>query len=176
MVGPAASRVTWILILTSFPSSASRPCPPISSGKNTAYAAKPVCRWTPNEMLERFPENAEALQRLLQLDRPTASTAMFRPQSAEPLKRLQPGERIDEFQLLTKLGAGFIRGRLPCPANLHGAVGGSQSVSTDQLRAPDAGSIRPRLHCPCFRSSRSAGTGPCGYCICSICRAVHWKN
>ncbi|MCA9117697.1 MAG: serine/threonine protein kinase [Planctomycetaceae bacterium] len=60
----------------------------------------------PTEYLERFPENAAQLRRLMSLDEPTSTTSMMQGRKHELLSRLQPGDTIDDFQLLTLLGKG----------------------------------------------------------------------
>ncbi len=57
----------------------------------------------PSEYEERFPEQKEALRQLLQLDGPTASTALH---AASPPADVEAGARIDDFDLLAKLGKG----------------------------------------------------------------------
>lgn len=60
----------------------------------------------PDEYLQRFPENAEQLRRLMNLDAPTATTAAFPAQKKDALNRIQPGDTFDDFQLLNLLGKG----------------------------------------------------------------------
>ncbi len=57
----------------------------------------------PQGYFERFPRQASQLARLLGLEAPHLSTALV---SAELLHRFEPGERIDDFDLLTLLGRG----------------------------------------------------------------------
>lgn len=57
----------------------------------------------PSEYEVRFPEQKEALCQLLQLDTPTATTALL---ATAPPADLQPGDQLDDFDLLAKLGKG----------------------------------------------------------------------
>jgi serine/threonine protein kinase len=57
------------------------------------------------EFVERFPEQAQPLARLLGTLR-GGSTAVFRPQRADLVKDLRPGDRFDDFELLSVLGRG----------------------------------------------------------------------
>lgn len=60
----------------------------------------------PEEYLQKFPDNAEQLRRLMNLDTPTATTAVFQAQKKDSLNRIQPGDTFDDFQLLNLLGKG----------------------------------------------------------------------
>jgi len=55
------------------------------------------------DYLERFPEQAEELRRLLGLEAPNVSTALFSGDKHEPV---EVGETIDDFELLAQLGKG----------------------------------------------------------------------
>ncbi len=57
----------------------------------------------PAEYEERFPDQKQALRQLLQIDAPTATTALL---ATAPAVDLQAGEQIDDFDLLAKLGKG----------------------------------------------------------------------
>ncbi len=57
----------------------------------------------PPEYLDRFPGRADPLRRLFGLGAPEHSTALF---SGGPLETIEPGERLDDFDLLTRLGKG----------------------------------------------------------------------
>lgn len=56
-----------------------------------------------HEYFERFPQQAEELGRLLGLEAPHLTTALFSP---ERLDEIQAGDRLDDFDLLTQLGRG----------------------------------------------------------------------
>ncbi len=55
------------------------------------------------DYLARFPDQADALRQLLQLDAPAQSTAML---AVSPPSDLQPGDQLDDFDLLAQLGKG----------------------------------------------------------------------
>ena len=57
----------------------------------------------PAEYLERFPQHEEAIRKLLNVKDPQATTRFF---NNEKPKKAQPGERIDDFELLVPLGEG----------------------------------------------------------------------
>ena len=56
-----------------------------------------------NAYLARFPDQAVALARLFQLNSPTHSTSL---KNRQLHTALQPGDRIDDFHLLSELGKG----------------------------------------------------------------------
>jgi hypothetical protein len=58
----------------------------------------------PQELFRRFPDKAEELKRLLGMTSPVVSTALYGRQlkTAE----FEPGDRVDDFSLLTRLGKG----------------------------------------------------------------------
>ncbi|HLJ12701.1 MAG TPA: serine/threonine-protein kinase [Planctomycetaceae bacterium] len=58
------------------------------------------------EYARRFPGCARELARLLGLHAANVSTAMIGPRSALALAEVQPGEQLDDFDLLTQLGKG----------------------------------------------------------------------
>ena len=57
-----------------------------------------------DDYYQRFPEQKEALQRLLGKETILGSTQLYR--SKETVRQLYPGEKIDDFDLLLRLGAG----------------------------------------------------------------------
>jgi len=57
----------------------------------------------PRDYFERFPSQAEELGRLLGLEAPELSTALF---SGERAAEFEVGDQIDDFDLLTELGKG----------------------------------------------------------------------
>ena len=59
----------------------------------------------PNDLYRRFPEQADELRRLLGARKALRSTTLVHRES-RPIVRLQPGETVDDFQLLTALGEG----------------------------------------------------------------------
>lgn len=58
------------------------------------------------DFLERFPEHAEPLGKQLGVDSPYASTSLFQAKSADRLQHIQPGDKLDDFELLATLGKG----------------------------------------------------------------------
>ena len=62
-----------------------------------------------NEYLSRFPQQADALAQLLDFDAPTSSSSLSGVQVHETF---DPGDRIDDFYLMSKLGTGAVRQRL----------------------------------------------------------------
>ncbi len=59
----------------------------------------------PDEPYRRFPAQADALRRLLGAG-PALQTTMLKKPEPNKTSKLQPGERIDDFELLTRLGEG----------------------------------------------------------------------
>ena len=57
----------------------------------------------PQEYLERFPQQAAQLKKLLQTESTINSTAMF---SGQRIENVAPGDRLDDFDLLALLGKG----------------------------------------------------------------------
>jgi serine/threonine protein kinase len=57
----------------------------------------------PEEYEQRFPDQKEALRQLVQLDSPTSTTALL---ATVPPADLQPGDQLDDFDLLARLGKG----------------------------------------------------------------------
>lgn len=62
-------------------------------------------RVSPGEVFRRFPEHAESLGRLLQMD-PALKSTILSGDLAEPIRDYQPGEQVDDFDLLLRLGQG----------------------------------------------------------------------
>ncbi|MCA9060530.1 MAG: serine/threonine protein kinase [Planctomycetaceae bacterium] len=62
-------------------------------------------RVSPTELFQRFPEHADALGQLLQMDPALRSTVLNQP-SAAAVPVFQPGEQLDDFDLLLQLGQG----------------------------------------------------------------------
>lgn len=62
-------------------------------------------RVSPGELFRRFPEHAESLGRLLQMD-PALKSTLLVQDVIEPVRDFLPGEQIDDFDLLLKLGQG----------------------------------------------------------------------
>ncbi|HEY2893510.1 MAG TPA: serine/threonine-protein kinase, partial [Pirellulales bacterium] len=56
-----------------------------------------------SEYCRRFPSRADELQRLLQIDAPTQSTALL---SAEKMPTFEAGQQVDDFELISALGKG----------------------------------------------------------------------
>jgi len=56
-----------------------------------------------DDYLERFPQQADELRRLLGLESPNLSTALFNIEKHEPV---EIGDKIDDFELLAQLGKG----------------------------------------------------------------------
>lgn len=67
------------------------------------HAGNPV---TAESYLARFPVRAAELQRLFGLRAAEVSTAMFHGGKVDPAAEVQPGDQIDDFDLLTRLGKG----------------------------------------------------------------------
>ena len=61
---------------------------------------------TADEYIERFPEQKDALMRLLDPGVTTASIAMVDRLSRQTLSEVQPGQTFDDFDLLSELGRG----------------------------------------------------------------------
>ncbi|QDT66931.1 serine/threonine-protein kinase [Calycomorphotria hydatis] len=59
-----------------------------------------------SDYLERFPAQADALERLLQIDEPYQTTRIFTGSAKTPLEEFAPGMSVDDFDLLTALGEG----------------------------------------------------------------------
>lgn len=59
----------------------------------------------PSDYLERFPERAVELRRLFGIHRPDQTTALYAPAETS-LGEMQPGDQIDDFDLLLLLGKG----------------------------------------------------------------------
>jgi serine/threonine protein kinase len=59
----------------------------------------------PNDLLRRFPNQADELRRLLGAGKALRTTTMVH-RDAAPVAKLQPGDRVDDFDLLTALGEG----------------------------------------------------------------------
>jgi serine/threonine protein kinase len=59
----------------------------------------------PEEYLERFPDRADELRRLFGLHRPDQTTALYAPAEVN-LGEMQPGDQVDDFDLLLLLGKG----------------------------------------------------------------------
>jgi serine/threonine protein kinase len=59
----------------------------------------------PNDLLRRFPKQADELRRLLGAGKALRTTTMVHRDPA-PVTKLQPGDRVDDFDLLTPLGEG----------------------------------------------------------------------
>lgn len=57
------------------------------------------------DYLERFPDRADELRRLFGLHRPDQTTALYAPAEAN-LGEMQPGDQVDDFDLLLLLGKG----------------------------------------------------------------------
>lgn len=66
-------------------------------------SGKPV---EPNSYLERFPAQQTELAYVLGVDQKYHSTAMHKATGKEQLDQIAPGQRIDDFELLTRLGSG----------------------------------------------------------------------
>jgi serine/threonine protein kinase len=64
-------------------------------------AGEPV---EPSDYLERFPTRADELRRLMKLEQPLASTALFR--AGKPREKLKAGDQVDDFDLIVPLGEG----------------------------------------------------------------------
>ena len=58
------------------------------------------------EFLEDYPEQAEAVRRLLGLSDEFRATVVVKPDEQAALEEAQPGERLDDFELLVELGRG----------------------------------------------------------------------
>ncbi len=58
----------------------------------------------PTEYFARFPDNTEELERLLPMESPDVSTALF--STVRPGDDIEPGEKLDDFNLLLRLGKG----------------------------------------------------------------------
>ncbi len=59
---------------------------------------------SPSEYYRRFPNNADELKRLISVDAPGVSTAMFKGEKRE--LDIGPGDTIDDFNLILRLGKG----------------------------------------------------------------------
>jgi len=59
----------------------------------------------PNDLLRRFPNQAEELRRLLGAGKALRTTTMVHREPT-PTVKLQPGDRVDDFDLLTAVGEG----------------------------------------------------------------------
>lgn len=60
----------------------------------------------PEEYLNLFPQVAPQLKQLLGLNDDFISTKIFKPETPEGIDRFQPGDTVDDFDLLTLLGKG----------------------------------------------------------------------
>ncbi len=60
----------------------------------------------PQEYLDAHPDRADELRRLLQLGEPYVSTSLFSQESRSRLEELEPGQQVDDFDLLLPLGKG----------------------------------------------------------------------
>jgi eukaryotic-like serine/threonine-protein kinase len=59
----------------------------------------------PNDLLKRFPNQADELRRLLGAGKALRTTTMVH-RDPTPIAKLQPGDRVDDFDLLSALGEG----------------------------------------------------------------------
>ena len=58
------------------------------------------------EFLKDYPQQAEAVRRLLGLSDEFRATVVVKPDEQAALEEVQPGERLDDFELLVELGRG----------------------------------------------------------------------
>ena len=81
-----------------------------------------------------------------------------------PFANLQPGDTIDDFQLLSAAGQRRVRPRVSRPAEVDGAAGRPQDRHARRQRAADARPARPPAHRPRVRPAaldRPAGASCC---------------
>jgi len=66
-------------------------------------AGQPV---QPRDYIEQFPEQETELARLLGINNAYETTALYKVTGKDALEHIQPGQRLDDFELLVRLGAG----------------------------------------------------------------------
>lgn len=60
----------------------------------------------PQEYFERFPQHVEQVGQHLGIDTPYTPTSLFQGKSTDKFRNIQPGEKLDDFDLLATLGKG----------------------------------------------------------------------
>ncbi len=89
----------------------------------------------PQEYFERFPQHVELIGQHLGVDTPYSPTALFQPKTADKLEGIQPGDRLDDFELLATLGKGaFATVFLARQVSMHRTV--ALKISADQGAEP----------------------------------------
>ena len=115
----------------------------------------------PDEPCRRFPAQADALRRLLGAG-PALQTTMVKKPEPTKSARLEPGERIDDFELLTRLGEGaFGAVFLARQASMQRIVA-LKVIGRSRQRTADAGAARSREHRARVRPAAAARPRRCG--------------
>ncbi len=89
----------------------------------------------PQEYFERFPQQVELIGKHLGIDTPYSPTALFQPKAADKLESIQPGDQLDDFELLATLGKGaFATVYLARQVSMHRTV--ALKISANQGAEP----------------------------------------